>query len=113
MDAITSTPQSAPVGSGEPADGEFFIAELRAELGLTQEEFGARIGLANKASVSLLESRRREQCSVDVALAIEALSVRADLNGGAPRIDAARLNEDVRKARHGLETGAAEADNRG
>jgi DNA-binding XRE family transcriptional regulator len=68
------------------------IEALRRELGLNQAEFALRIGLANKASVSLLE--RGGPCSLPVALAIEALS-----NG---RIDACALNEDVRAARHGV-----------
>lgn len=68
------------------------IVALREELGLTQLEFGERIGLANKASVSLIE-RGLGPCSLRVAVAIEELS------GG--RIDAAGLNEDVRLSRHG------------
>ena len=65
------------------------IIGLRRELGLNQAEFALRIGLANKASVSLLE--RGGPCSLPVALRIEKLS------GG--RIDAAALNEDVAAAR--------------
>jgi DNA-binding XRE family transcriptional regulator len=76
------------------------IAALRGELGLTQLEFGERIGLANKASVSLLE-RGLIPCSLRVALAIEELSGR--------RIDAAMLCEDVRLAR-GPVSAVAEAD---
>ena len=79
----------------------FTVAMLRAELGLTQEAFGARIGLANKASVSLLESGRRDQCSLRVALAIEELSAK----DGEPRIDAADLNDDVRASRQGVTGG--------
>ena len=70
------------------------IAALRRNLGLTQLEFGARIGLGNKASVSLLE-RGLIPCSLRIALAIEALS--------AGRIDAASLSDDVRMSRHGLD----------
>ena len=70
------------------------IKELRGELGLTQIEFGAFIGLANKASVSLIETGARAP-DLAQALAIERLSV-AD---GAPRIDAALLNDDVARAR--------------
>ncbi len=66
------------------------IIALRRELGLNQAEFALRVGLANKASVSLLE--RGGPCSLPVALAIEALS------GG--RIDAGALNEGVRASRH-------------
>lgn len=76
------------------------ISALREELGMTQIEFGERIGLSNKASVSLIE-RGLAPISLRVAVAIEELS------GG--RIDAAGLNEDVRLSRHGpalAETGA-------
>lgn len=68
------------------------IEALRRELGLNQTEFALRIGLANKASVSLLE--RGGPCSLPVAIKIEELS--------EGRIDAADLNEDVKAARHGL-----------
>lgn len=68
----------------------FTIADLRRELGLTQLEFGVKLGLASKASVSLLE-RGLSPCSLRVSLEIERLS------GG--RIDAAMLNDDVRLAR--------------
>lgn len=72
------------------ADPSTIIADLRRHLGLSQLEFGARIGLANKASVSLLE-RGLAPCSLEVALRIEELS------GG--QIDAAQLNDGVRLAR--------------
>lgn len=75
------------------------IADLRRELGLNQAEFALRIGLANKASVSLLE--RGGPCSLPVALAIEQLS--------QGRINAADLNEDVKAARHGLPVTTQEA----
>ena len=65
------------------------IEALRRELGLNQAEFAQRLGLANKASVSLLE--RGAPCSLPVALRLEELS------GG--RIDAAALNSDVAAAR--------------
>jgi DNA-binding XRE family transcriptional regulator len=101
MDAIASNPMSSPPGdrddSAEATAPALTIAALRAELGLTQQEFGERIGLPNKTSVSLLESGKRPSCSVAVAIAIEALSV-AD---GAPRIDAADLSDDVKLSRHG------------
>jgi DNA-binding XRE family transcriptional regulator len=71
-------------------DKQLTIEALRRELGLTQIEFAHKIGLANKASVSLLE--RGGPCSLPVALAIERLS-----DG---RIDAGDLNDDVRAARH-------------
>jgi len=75
------------------------IMALRRELGLNQAEFALRVGLANKASVSLLE--RGGPCSLPVALAIEALS------GG--RVDAAALNEGVRASRHSQNIKAARA----
>jgi len=65
------------------------IAKLRADLGLSLEAFGEKVGLSSKGQVSLIE--RSGRCSLPVALAIEALS------GG--KIDAAALNEDVAKAR--------------
>lgn len=65
------------------------IAALRASLGDTGEQFGARIGLS-KSRVSELETGKYA-CSVRVAIAIE------DLSGG--RIDAASLCDDVRLAR--------------
>lgn len=49
------------------------IASLRAELGLSQEEFARAIGLTSKGQVSLLE-RGLQPASVPVALAIERLS---------------------------------------
>lgn len=80
------------------------IAALRLQLGLTQEEFGARIGLQTKGSVSLVE-RGLKAVSPDVALAIETLSAGA--------IDASSLNEIIAKARgvewagvHGLPNSA-------
>lgn len=85
------TPDAASA-FGAAAPRAFGIANLREELGLTQIEFGERIGLANKASISLIE-RGLAPCSLRVAVAIEELS------GG--RIDAAGLNEDVRLSRHG------------
>lgn len=66
------------------------IAALRAELGLSLEDFGKRIGLSSKGNVSLIE-RGHMPPSLPVALAIEEIS------GG--RIDAAEINEDVRAAR--------------
>ena len=87
---------AAPIAGGPAPD--LTIAALRAELGLTQQEFGERIGLRNKTSISLLESGKRPDCSAKVAVAIEELS----RVGGAARIDAARLSEDVRLAREGM-----------
>lgn len=79
-----------PSDQGTPPLG---IAALRDELGLTQLEFGEKIGLANKASISLIE-RGLAPVSLKVALAIEELS------GG--RIDAASINEDVRLSREAV-----------
>lgn len=67
------------------------IASLRAEMGLSLEEFAGRVGLASRGRMSVIE--RENRCSLDVALKIEALS-----DG---RIDAADLSDDVRAARHG------------
>ena len=64
------------------------IIQLRHELAMTQEAFGAEVGLS-KGKVSIVE--REQRCSIPVALAIEALS------GG--RIDAATLNDDVARVR--------------
>lgn len=68
------------------------IEQLRNELALTQSDFAPLLGLANKASVSLIE--RGGPCSVDVALALERLS--------KGRLDAGALNADVAKARAAL-----------
>jgi DNA-binding XRE family transcriptional regulator len=81
-------------------EAPFTIETLRRELGLNQADFAGRIGLANKASVSLLE--RGGPCSLPVALAIEALS--------AGRIDAADLNQDVKAARHAVLDSSAVAN---
>ena len=66
-----------------------FVATLRRDLGESLEVFGARIGVS-KGVMSELE-RGLRQFTPDQALAIEALS--------AGRIDAAALNELVRRAR--------------
>ena len=68
------------------------ISDLRAELGLSLEEFAEKVGLASRGRMSVIE--RAGLCSFKVALAIESLS--------QGRIDAADLNEDVRAARHGI-----------
>ncbi len=65
------------------------IADLRTELGLSLEEFAARIGLASRGRMSVIE--RENRCAPGVALKIEELS------GG--RIDASDLNDIVRAAR--------------
>ena len=70
------------------------ISELRADLGLSLEEFGARIGLSSKGGVSKIE-RGIDPVSLDAALAIEALSIK----DGKPRINAASLNDRVARAR--------------
>ena len=61
------------------------VAELRKTLGLSQEEFAARVGLSSKSYVSEIEAGAR--CSVRVALEIERLS--------EGQIAAASLNPDV------------------
>lgn len=71
----------------------FNIFDLRKSMGMTQSEFALAIGLTTKSKVSEIE--KHGKASVDVSLAIENLSI---LNGAA-RIDAAALNDDVRKAR--------------
>lgn len=65
------------------------IADLRAELGQTLEQFAITLGLASKSSASEIE--RDNRCSLRVALLVEQLS-----DG---RIDAATLSEDVAAAR--------------
>lgn len=79
-------------GGMDTAAETFTIAQLRAELGLSLEQFAERVGLQSRGRMSVIE--REGRCSLDVALAIEALS------GG--RIDAALLNDDVKAARHGV-----------
>ena len=74
------------------------IAELRAEMGLSLEEFAARLGLASRGRMSVIE--RENRCSLRVALAIE------DLAKG--RIDAGDLSEEVKAARHGLDNDPAQ-----
>jgi DNA-binding XRE family transcriptional regulator len=70
-------------------DNVITIQAFRLELGLTQEQFAAKIGLSNKGSVSVIE--RGGPCSLSVAIAIERLS------GG--RINAASLNPCVAASR--------------
>lgn len=65
------------------------VRQLREELGLSQTELAERLGLANKASVSIIE--KTGKASFDVALKFEEVS-----NG---RIDAGSLNAAVRRAR--------------
>lgn len=69
------------------------ISDLRAELGLSLEEFAKTLGLQSKSHAHAIESKNR--CSVSMALKIEGLS------GG--RIPASSLNDDVglvERARH-------------
>lgn len=73
------------------------IKDLRAEMGLSLEEFSERVGLNSRGRMSVIE--RENACSFRVALAIEAMSAGAD---GVPRINAADLNDDVKAARHGV-----------
>jgi len=87
---MTAPHHITPTGETSETADALSIAGLRRELGLTQAEFAERIGLVNKASVSLLE-RGLTPISLRVALEIERLS-----DG---RIDAATLNADVRLAR--------------
>jgi len=68
------------------------IAELRKEMGLSLEAFAALLGLKSKGYASDLENETKgTKPSVAVALELERLS------GG--RIDAAEINEDVRRVR--------------
>jgi len=69
---------------------QFGIADLRAEMGKTLEEFGVILGISSKGHMSTIE-RGERPCSLGVALKIEELA------GG--RIDAASLCDDVRAAR--------------
>lgn len=62
------------------------IAQLRKDLGLSQEQFAKRLGLKSKGHISDLE-RNGTTCSVEVALKIESLS--------EGRVPAASLNPDV------------------
>lgn len=66
------------------------IASLRAELGLTLDEFAAAVGISSKGHVSQIE-RGLIDCSLSIALKIEQFS--------CGRIDAAMLSRDVRMAR--------------
>jgi len=71
------------------------IAALRRRLGLTQSEFGEKIGIASKGDVSMIE-RGLRPISLRAALAIESLS------DGA--IDAASLCDEVAAARAAART---------
>ena len=61
------------------------IKLIRSELGLTQDEFAARIGIG-KSSVSLLESGRNNPSSQTVQLICQQFGVRKDwlLYGSGP-----------------------------
>ena len=80
----------------------FDIAVLRDELHLSQEGFGALIGVNGKGRMSLIE-RGEAIATVPQAIAIETLSI--DPATGEPRIDAATLNADVAAARAALASG--------
>ena len=80
------------------------IRDLRKELGLTVDQFAAKLGLASKGNASMIE--RGGRCSLAVALAIEGLSI--DAVSGQPRIDAATLNDNVAAARAVPRTGTAD-----
>lgn len=80
------------------------IVALRRKMGLSQTQFGAEIGLSSKSKVSEIESSGR--ASLPVSLKIEELSVA----GGAPRIDAALLNDDVARARAACAGGCSAAE---
>lgn len=62
------------------------IAELRKDLGLSQEAFAARVGLKSKGHLSQIE-RGEQTPSVRVALEIERVS--------EGRVKASDLNPDV------------------
>lgn len=66
------------------------IAQLRAELNLSQQAFAEKVGLASKGHLSQIE-RGQQKPSVAVALKIEELS--------QGRISADHLNDDVRLVR--------------
>ncbi|MGA9220025.1 MAG: hypothetical protein WBZ57_02405 [Pseudomonas graminis] len=80
------------------------IADLREEMGLSLEAFATEIGQKSRGRMSVIE--RENRCSLAVALRIEELSA----CNGVPRIDAAELCDDVRKAReavHGADNAPA------
>jgi hypothetical protein len=79
-------------GGMDTAAETLTIAQLRAELGLSLEQFAEKVGLQSRGRMSVIE--REGRCSLEVALRIETLS------GG--RIDTAQLSEDVKAARHGV-----------
>lgn len=62
------------------------IAQLRKDLGLSQEQFARRLGLNSKGHISQLE-RGDASCSVETALKIESLS--------EGRVPASSLNPDI------------------
>lgn len=62
------------------------IAQLRKDLGISQEQLAKRLGLKSKGHISQLE-RGDVTCSVETALKIENLS--------EGRIPASTLNPDV------------------
>jgi len=68
------------------------IAEYRTSLRLSQEAFGAILGLRSKGTVSEME--RANRASPEVALAIESHS--------KGLLDAATLNPVIAQARQGI-----------
>jgi transcriptional regulator with XRE-family HTH domain len=69
------------------------IRGLRDLLSLSLADFGARVGISSKGQMSDIENGKAP-CGLKTALAIEALA-----RGANYSIDAAQLNEDVRRAR--------------
>lgn len=61
------------------------VKELRAEMGISLEEFAKLLGLQSKSHAHAIEDKNR--CSVGMALKIEKLS--------EGRIPASSLNDDV------------------
>ncbi len=86
------------------------VRALRKGLGLTLAEMGERVGISKS---QMHEVERSGRASLDVAIAIERLSVEAmaDFVEGIAVIDAADLSEDVRKARHAVRDSFAGAQN--
>lgn len=66
------------------------IAAFRRERGETLEQFAEMLGLSSRGHASEIEQGKKA-CSFEVALTLESLS------GG--RLDAAELNEQIRRAR--------------
>ena len=97
--SLDETFQIMKQGAMQNETSTLTIAELRSEMGLSLEQFAERVGLQSRGRMSVIE--REGRCSLDVALAVEALS--------EGRIDASDLNDDVRAARHGVRDTTPEA----